>query len=146
MDRLDREIQSCINLRNLIQITHLSHRSFFWKKWLFLFVYRLCLIMLFSISKRLLKIVSTIFCQVLIFSPNDSPSKIIKTAFLIAKALFVLEILKFLWFFPFLSTLFRFKRTNGSGIIYDVMNWLAYICRFILGISQKLLYYIIKLH
>ena len=28
-------------------------------------------------------------------------------------------------FFPFLSTLSRFKRANGSGIIYDVMNWLA---------------------
>ena len=27
--------------------------------------------------------------------------------------------------FPFLSTLSRFKRTNRSGIIYDVMNWLA---------------------
>ena len=28
-------------------------------------------------------------------------------------------------FFPFLSTLYRFQRTNGSGITYDVMNWLA---------------------
>ena len=28
-------------------------------------------------------------------------------------------------FFPFLSTLSRFKRANGSGIIYDAMNWLA---------------------
>ena len=30
---------------------------------------------------------------------------------------------------PFLSTLSRFKRTNGSGIIYDVINWFAQICR-----------------
>ena len=45
--------------------------------------------------------------------------------YLIWKALFVLEIFKFLWFFPFLSSISRFKRTNGSGIIYDVMNWLA---------------------
>ena len=29
------------------------------------------------------------------------------------------------WFFLFLSTLSGFKRTNGSGIIYDVMSWLA---------------------
>ena len=27
--------------------------------------------------------------------------------------------------FPFLSKLSKFKMTNGSGIIYDVMNWPA---------------------
>ena len=27
--------------------------------------------------------------------------------------------------FSFLSTLSRFKRANGGGIIYDVINWLA---------------------
>ena len=32
--------------------------------------------------------------------------------------------IKIFVFFPFLSTIFRLKRTNGSGIIY-VMNWLA---------------------
>ena len=31
--------------------------------------------------------------------------------------------------FPFLSALSRFKRENGSGIIYDVRNWLAWISR-----------------
>ena len=60
------------------------------------------------------------------FSPNDSSSKTIRNIFyFIEKALFVLEISKFLYFLPFFSTLSRFKRTNGSGIIYDVMNWLA---------------------
>ena len=28
-------------------------------------------------------------------------------------------------FFPFLSTISRLKRTNETGIIYDVMNWFA---------------------
>ena len=41
------------------------------------------------------------------------------------KALFVLQIFSFLLFFPLLPTLSRFKRANGSGIIYDVMKWLA---------------------
>ena len=45
--------------------------------------------------------------------------------YFVLKALFVPEIFTFLYFFPFLSTLYRFQRTNGSGITYDVMNWLA---------------------
>ena len=73
-----------------------------------------------------LKLVSAIFYEIFIFSPNDSPSKTIKNVFyFIEKSIFVLEILKFFSFFPFLSTLSRFKRTNGSGIIYDVRNWSA---------------------
>ena len=48
----------------------------------------------------LLKLVTTIFYQILIFSPNDSPSKTIKNVFyFIEKALFVLEISKFLFLF-----------------------------------------------
>ena len=44
-----------------------------------------------------LKLVSAIFYEIFIFSPNDSPSKTIKNVFyFIEKALFVLEILKFL--------------------------------------------------
>ena len=35
--------------------------------------------------------------------------------YFIQKAHFVLKILKFLYFFPFLSALSRFKRANGSG-------------------------------
>ena len=41
--------------------------------------------------------------------------------------------------FPFLSTLSRLKKTNGSGIIYDVMNWHKF-ADVISGITQKLLY------
>ena len=70
-----------------------------------------------------LKFVSTIFYQFFIFSPNDSPLKTTKYVFyFIWKALFVLI---FLWFFPFLSTLPKFKKTNGSEIIYDVVDWHA---------------------
>ena len=68
-----------------------------------------------------LKLVPTIFYQIFIFSPNDSLSKT-KLLF-IGKALFVIEIFKFLLLFTFPSTIYRFERTNGSGIIY-VMNWL----------------------
>ena len=40
----------------------------------------------------LVKLVSAIFYQILIFSPNDSPSKTVKNIFyFIEKALFVLE-------------------------------------------------------
>ena len=75
---------------------------------------------------NLLKLVSAIFYQFFVFSSNDSPSKTMKRIFyFISKARFVLKILRFLYFFPFLSILSRYKRTNGRGIIYDVMNWLA---------------------
>ena len=60
------------------------------------------------------------------FFTKWQPFKYYEKCFLFhLKALFALEIIKFLWFFPFLSTLPRFKRTNWSGIIYDVMDWLA---------------------
>ena len=73
-----------------------------------------------------LKLLSAIFYQIFIFSSSDRPSKTMKNVFyFILKALFVLEIFKFLELFPFLSTLFRFKRANGNGIVYDVINWLA---------------------
>ena len=42
--------------------------------------------------------------------------------YFIWKALFVLEIFNFLQFFTFFSTIPKSKRTNGNGIIYDVMN------------------------
>ena len=83
------------------------------------------------------------------FSPNDSPLKTMKNVFYFIlfyfQALFIFEIFKFLYFFPFLSTLSRFKRKNGSGIIYDVINWLAYIyrCNF-WNYSKTALHYIIK--
>ena len=62
------------------------------------------------------------------------------------KALFVFKIFKFLWIFPFLSKLSRFKRTNGSGIICDAINWLAWICICnFWNNSKTALHYIIKL-
>ena len=72
------------------------------------------------------KLVSAIFYQFFIFSSNDTPAKTMKNVFyFMSQSLFVLEIFKFLYFFPLLSTLSRFKRVYGSGIIYDVMNWRA---------------------
>ena len=52
---------------------------------------------LFTFNCIVLKLVSAIFYQIFIFSPNDSPSKTIKNVFyFIEKALFILEIFKFL--------------------------------------------------
>ena len=45
-------------------------------------------------------------------------------------------------FFLFLSTLSKLKRTNGTGIIYDVMNWPAKFADVIFEITQKPLYII----
>ena len=59
--------------------------------------------------------------------------------YFIEKAIFVLEIFKFLYFFPFIFTPSRSKRTAGSGLIY-VMNWLHKFADVIFGISQKPLY------
>ena len=59
--------------------------------------------------------------------------------YFIEKAIFVLEIFKFLYFFPFIFTPSRFKKTTGSGLIY-VMNWLHKFADVIFGISQKPLY------
>ena len=58
--------------------------------------------------------------------------------YFIEKSLFVLEIFTFLYFFPFLSTLSRFKRTCGIGIISDVIS-LHKFADVIFGITQKLL-------
>ena len=70
-----------------------------------------------------LKLVSAIFYQIFIFSLSDSPTETVKNVF---HFIFVLEIFKFLEFCLFLlSTLSRFKRTNGSRKIYYIMNGLA---------------------
>ena len=51
----------------------------------------------FILINSQLKLASAIFYQFFIFSPNDSPSKTIKSVFyFIEKALFVLDIFKFL--------------------------------------------------
>ena len=73
-----------------------------------------------------LNLMSAIFYQILIFSPNNSPSKTMKKVFnFIEKALFVLERFQVLHFFLFLSTFSRFKKTNGQGIVNNFMSWLA---------------------
>ena len=54
------------------------------------------------VKEPYLKLVSAIFYQIFIFSSNNRPSKTMKNVFyFIKKALFVLEIFKFLHFFPF---------------------------------------------
>ena len=72
------------------------------------------------------KSVSATFYQIFIFSPNNNSSEIMKKLFLShLKSSFRCRDIKFFVIFPFLSKLSRFKRPNGSGIIYDVMTWLA---------------------
>ena len=54
---------------------------------------------------------------------NDNDDIGSKNAFLFhLKSSFRSRDIPFFVIFPLLSTLFRFKRTNGSEIIYDVMN------------------------
>ena len=62
------------------------------------------------------------------------------------KAIYILEIFKFLYFFPFIFTLSRFKRSNESGIIYDAMNCLLQSSRCNFWNNAKaILYCTIKL-
>ena len=80
------------------------------------FSYRTSLVAISGITHNL-KLVSAIFYQIFIFSPNDS-----QMFFISSKKLFsLLRYLNFCDFFTYLSTLSRFKRTNRSGIMYDVM-------------------------
>ena len=73
-----------------------------------------------------LKLVSAIFYQIFIFFTKWLPFKNFEECFLFhLKSSFYSRDIHFLVIFPFLSKLFRFKRTNASGIIYDIMNWLA---------------------
>ena len=95
----------------------------------------------------LLKLVSAFFYQIFIFLLNDSPLKTMKNVFFISsKNLFSFSrYSNSCNFFPSFPVS-RFKRTNGSGIIYDVINWLTKICRSSLwNNSTTALHYIIKL-
>ena len=56
---------------------------------------------------------------------KNSNWEIFKLVSAIFKSSFRSRDIQFFVLFPFLSTLSRLKRTNGSGIIYDVINWLA---------------------
>ena len=66
-----------------------------------------------------LTLASAIFYQTPISSPNDSPSKTL----LHPKSPPRSRDIQVFRFFSLQSD--RFKRTHGSGIIYDVMEWLA---------------------
>ena len=78
----------------------------------------------FNLSVAVLKLVSAIFYQFFIFSPNDSPSDSMKNVLFQLKSSFRSRDFKFLWFFPSFP-LSRFKRMKECGIIYDVINCLA---------------------
>ena len=71
-----------------------------------------------------LKFVSALFYQIFISLPNDSPSKPMKSFLFHMKSSFCSRDIQIFVIFS-LSILPTFKRTNGSGIIYDVINWLA---------------------
>ena len=72
-------------------------------------------------NKKILKLVSTIFYQIFIFSPNDGSSKTKKCFLFHLKSSFCSRDIQNFVFFPFLSKLSTMKRANGSGIIY-IMN------------------------
>ena len=94
-------------------------------------------------QNSILKIVSAIFYQIFVFPPNDSHSITLKSVFFPhQKSLFIVEIFKLLSFFHFLSTLSRYKRTNRSGIICDVIIGLHKFADVIFGITQQPFYII----
>ena len=64
------------------------------------------------------------FLSFFIFSPIDSPLKTVKNVLFHLKSSFRSPGIHIFVIFP-LSTLSRFKKTSGSGVMYDVMNWLA---------------------
>ena len=65
------------------------------------------------------------FLSIFFFSPNDSSLKTEKCFIFHLKSAFSSRDIQIFMIFPFFSTLSRFERANGSGIIYDVMNWLV---------------------
>ena len=80
----------------------------------------------FQISKKFhLKLVFAIFYQFFIFSPSDRPSKTEKCFLFHLKSSFCSWDIQIFVIFPLPFCTSRFKRTNGSEIIYDVMNWRA---------------------
>ena len=69
-----------------------------------------------------IKAVSAISHGIFIFPHNDNPLKTEKCIFFHLKSSFRSPDIQISVIFLFLSTLSKFKRTSGSGIIYDVMN------------------------
>ena len=79
-----------------------------------------------------LKFVFAIFIKFLFFHQMITLQNLWKMFFISSKKLFSFSrysIFLYKSFFPFLPTLSRLKRTNRSGITYDVINWLEQICR-----------------
>ena len=123
---------------------------------IFCFLYPLKTIGLFCFSTinsakcnfNFLKLVSAIFYQIFIFFTKWQPLKNYEKCFLFhLKISFCSQDIKFFVIFslPFCTS--RYKRTNGCGIIYNVMNWLTETCRCSFWNNSKTtLYYIIKLN
>ena len=65
------------------------------------------------------------FYQFFIFSPNDIPSKTEKYFLFHIKSSFRSQDIQIFIIFFLTFRTFPTQRTNESGIIYDVMNWLA---------------------
>ena len=72
-----------------------------------------------------LKFVSAIFIKFLFFHQMIALQNLWKMFFISSKKLFSFSRYSTFCIVPFLSTFSRFQRTSGSGIVYDVMNWLA---------------------
>ena len=77
-----------------------------------------------SSLKQWLKLVSAIFYRIFIFSPNDSPSKT-EMFFISSKSSFCSGGIQSFVAFPLPFHLFQIQKDKGSGIINDVMHWLA---------------------
>ena len=94
-----------------------------------------------------LKLASAIFYQIFIFSRNDNPSKTENCFLFHLKSSFLSRDIQIFVIFLFLSALSRHKRTNESGITYDVMIGLyKFACRCNFWNNSKTsLYYITKL-
>ena len=82
----------------------------------------MCSALFLTKGQTYLKLVSTIFYQIFIFSPSDSSLKTMKNVLFHLKSSFCSPGIQMFVIFSFLSTLSRFKRANGSEIIYDVMK------------------------
>ena len=65
---------------------------------------------------------SSLRTQFFIFSPNDSPSKTEKCFLFHLKSSFRSRDIQIFVFFPLPFHFSRFKRTNGRGIINDIMH------------------------
>ena len=78
-----------------------------------------------SIIFHIFKLVSAFFIKILILHQMIALQKLWKMFFISSKKLFSFARYSHFYVFPFLSTLSRLKRTNGTGKIYDVMDCLA---------------------